>query len=193
MPFEEVAAIFEREWTSAGFEDNYQEQEYKKEGLEQLRAFHASTIQAPPDVVAQEKYFELPMDDNVVITGRMDQVNRLGPRAEEIVDYKTGKPKLEAQARKSLQLSLYALAAREVLELNPARLVFYNLQTNEPVVTTRDAQQLSEVRETVREVAAEIRAGQFPARPGFQCKSCEFQPLCPAYEQRVSMRAAEQQ
>jgi DNA helicase-2/ATP-dependent DNA helicase PcrA len=192
MPFDEVEAIFHREWTSAGFEDHYQEQEYKREGLEELRAFHATCIQAPPQVIAQEKYFELPMDANVVITGRIDQVNRVAPHEEEIVDYKTGRPKLEAQARKNLQLSLYALAAREVLELNPVRLVFYNLQTNEPVATTRDEKQLDQAREIVQEVAADIRAGQFPAKPGYLCRSCDFQPLCPAHEQLVSIRPAGQ-
>ncbi len=191
IPFEEVEAIFQREWTSAGFEDTYQEQEYKKDGLEQLRSFYATTVASLPRVIVQEKYFELPMDGNVVITGRMDQVNRVGPREEEIVDYKTGKPKLESQAKKDLQLSIYALAAREVLDYNPVRLVFYNLQTNEAVVTTRDEQQLNVAIETVQDVAADIRAGRFPARPGFACKSCEFQPLCPAHEQLVTIRPAE--
>jgi DNA helicase-2/ATP-dependent DNA helicase PcrA len=187
VPFEEVEAIFQREWTSAGFEDAYQEQEYKKDGLEQLRAFHATCVAAPPEVLAQEKFFELPLDDNVVITGRMDQINRIGPGEEEIVDYKTGKPKLEPQANKSLQLSLYALAAREVLDLNPVRLVFYNLQTNSAAVTTREDKQLNQAKEIAQEAAADIRAGQFPVRPGFLCKSCEFQPICPAHEQLVSI------
>ncbi len=53
------------------------------------------------------------------------------PGEVEIVDYKTGKPKTDAQARNDLQLGIYALAAREDLELDPARLVYYNLQTNE--------------------------------------------------------------
>jgi DNA helicase-2/ATP-dependent DNA helicase PcrA len=187
MPFEEVEAIFLREWTSAGFEDTYQEVEYKKDGLEQLRAFHSSVVESPPDVLAQEKYFELPMENNVVVTGRIDQVNRLGAKEQEIVDYKTGKPKLEPQAKKSLQLSLYALAAREMLDYNPVRLVFYNLQTNAPVVTTREEKQLAEAQETVQEVAADIRTGQFAPKPGFLCKSCEFRPLCPAHEQIVSI------
>ncbi|MBI3668196.1 MAG: PD-(D/E)XK nuclease family protein, partial [Acidobacteria bacterium] len=190
IPFEEVEAIFVREWSSAGFEDAYQEEEYKKDGLEQLRAFHATTLAAPPSVVAQEKYFELPLEGDVVITGRIDQVNRLGPRQDEIVDYKTGKPKIEANAKKDLQLSLYALAAREVLDYHPARLVFYNLQTNEAVVTTREEKQLNAARETVQEVATDIRAGQFPARPGFLCKFCDFRPLCPAHEQFVSIPPA---
>ena len=69
LPCEEVERKFELEWTSAGFEDEYQEQEYKKDGLLQLRAFYASTIAAPPDVIAQEKAFELPMDNNVILKG----------------------------------------------------------------------------------------------------------------------------
>jgi len=190
MPFDEVEAIFQREWSSAGFEDSYQEAEYKKDGLDQLRAFHAATTAAPPTVLAQEKAFELAMDANVVVTGRMDQVNRLAPGQEEIVDYKTGKPKAEAQAKKDLQLSLYALAAREALDLNPGRLTFYNLATNEAVTTTRDEKQLRAAQETVQEVAADIRAGQFAPKPGFLCKSCEFQPLCPAHEQLVTIQPA---
>ena len=61
LPFEEVQKKFELEWTSAGFEDEYQEQEYKKDGLLQLRAFHATTLASPPSVIAQEKAFALPL------------------------------------------------------------------------------------------------------------------------------------
>jgi len=187
-PFEEVEAIFRREWSSAGFEDRYQEECYQRDGIEQLRAFHASCVAAPPDILAQEKAFALELEHNVQVTGRMDQINRIHGAAPggdvEIVDYKTGKPKTEAQARKDLQLGIYALAAREGLELNPARLVYYNLQTNERVVAAREEKQLGEVRGTIQEVAADIRAREFPARPGFYCKSCDYRSLCPAQEAR---------
>ncbi|MCL4524789.1 MAG: PD-(D/E)XK nuclease family protein, partial [Acidobacteria bacterium] len=173
-----------REWRSAGYEDDYQEKEYQREGLEQLRAFHASALPRPEDVLGQEKTFELPMDGNVVITGRMDQVNRLGPREAEIVDYKTGRPKDEKAARASLQLSIYALAARDVLELQPLRLTFYNLMTNVPVCATRDAKQLKKAEDKVKEVAANIRAGEFEANPGFACRHCEYRPVCPAHENK---------
>jgi DNA helicase-2/ATP-dependent DNA helicase PcrA len=189
VPLEEVERIFAREWRSAGFEDSYQEEEYRREGLAQLRAFHATAISDPPQVLAQEKFFELPLEQNIVVTGRVDQINRLDG-GEEIVDYKTGRPKPLAQAKKSLQLSLYALAAREVMELNPVRLVFYNLQSNEAVSTTRDEKQLKEAKDRVFEVAGQIRAADFPARPGFACKSCEYEPLCPAHEQRVAIQPA---
>jgi len=101
------------------------------------------------------------------------------------VDYKTGRPKPDAAARKDLQLSLYALAAREILELNPVRLVFHYLQTNEARITERDAKQLVEAQATVQEIAADIRAGEFAARPGYACRSCAFKPICPAHEEPV--------
>jgi DNA helicase-2/ATP-dependent DNA helicase PcrA len=71
LPFEEVARIFETEWSSAGFEDDYQEKGYKQDGLEQLRAFHASMLETPPQVLEQEKSFELPLENNVTIIGRI--------------------------------------------------------------------------------------------------------------------------
>jgi len=183
LPFEEVEKKFELEWTSAGFEDDYQEQEYKKDGLAQLRAFHTTTLASPPDVIAQEKPFELPMENNIILTGRMDQVNRLAPGEEEIVDYKTGRPRNEDKAKKDLQLSVYALAAHEMFDWNPLRLTFYNLQTNETASASRDDKKLNKVRAEIQEAAADIRAGNFPAKPGYFCKFCDYESICPAREQ----------
>jgi DNA helicase-2/ATP-dependent DNA helicase PcrA len=183
LPFEEVARIFETEWSSAGFEDDYQEKGYKQDGLEQLRAFHASMLETPPQVLEQEKSFELPLENNVTIIGRMDQVNSLGRKDVEIIDYKTGKPKKDSDAKKDLQLSLYALAAKEIFELNPVRLVFHYLQNNQIQVTTRDTKQLDEAQKIVLEAAADIRAGEFPPNPGFVCRSCAYKPICPAHEE----------
>ena len=186
LPFEEVQRIYETEWSSAGYEDEYQEAEYKKDGLEQLKAFHASVLAGPPNILEQEKGFELPLENDVILAGRMDQVNGLGRSDVEIVDYKTGKPKKEADARKDLQLSIYALAAREIFEWNPVRLVFYYLQDNSTVVTTRDAKQVGEAERIVQETAADIRARHFPAKPGFACRSCAYSLICPAHEESLS-------
>jgi CRISPR/Cas system-associated exonuclease Cas4 (RecB family) len=190
LPFEEVERKFELEWTSAGFEDDYQEQEYKKDGLAQLRAFHASTLASPPHVLAQEKAFSLPMENDVVLTGRIDQVNRVAPGEEEIVDYKTGRPRDAEKARKDVQLSAYALAAREVFDWNPSKLTFYYLQTNQGVSTTRDDKQLKKLRSKIQESAADIRAGEFPAKPGFACRFCDYESICPAREQGAAASAS---
>ncbi len=187
LTWDDVARIYETEWKSAGYEDDYQEQGYKKDGLEQLRVFHSSILENPPQVLEQEKRFELPVENDVILTGRIDQINSLGDKKDvEIVDYKTGKPKKNADAKKDIQLSIYSLAASEILELNPIRLVFHYLQNNERQETTRDSKQLDEAQKTVQAVASEIRAGSFPPNPGYQCRSCAYQSICPAHEENLS-------
>jgi DNA helicase-2/ATP-dependent DNA helicase PcrA len=186
LPFEEVQRLFETEWSTAGFEDDYQEGEYKKDGLEQLRALHQSVFDQTPEIFELEKTFALPVENNVVLKGRIDQINFLGRGEVEIVDYKTGKAKKETEARRDLQLSIYAIAAKEIFELNPARLVFHYLQDNSRQETTRSAKQLDEAQKIVQETAADIRARSFPAKEGFICRSCAYRTICPAHEERLS-------
>jgi len=186
ITFDDLARLYEMEWRSVGFEDTYQEEGYKKDGIEQLRAFYDSVIASPSRILEQEKPFEIPMEDDVLITGRMDQVNSLGGSDVEIVDYKTGKPRKDADAKEDLQLSLYALAAKEIFEWNPVRLMFHYLQNNQVQVTTRDAKQLDEAQKIVLEAAVGIRAGEFSANPSFVCRSCAYKPICPAHEESLS-------
>jgi DNA helicase-2/ATP-dependent DNA helicase PcrA len=187
----EVYTIYEREWSAAGFIDEYHEEEYRKAGREQLEAFHGTYCGAPADVLHQEKTFELPLEHDVIVTGRMDQVNRIAGNQVEIIDYKTGRPKDAKAAANDLQLGVYALAAEQVLDLDPLRLVFYNLMTNEGVAATRDAKALKETREKIADVADRIRARDFSAQPGFGCGFCDYKPLCPAHEQLISIRPSQ--
>jgi RecB family exonuclease len=188
LPFDEVQRIFETEWSTVGFEDEYQEGEYKKDGLEQLRGFHQAALDQPLLVLELEKTFELPVENNVILKGRIDQINSLGRNDVEIVDYKTGKAKKDSDARKDLQLSIYAIATKEILEWNPVRMVFHYLQNNQRQETTRDAKQLDDAVRVVQETAADIRAGEFSAKPGFICRNCAYKPICPAHEEPLSAR-----
>src|SRR5258708_19022625 len=61
-----------------------------------------------------------------------------------------------------LQLSIYAIAAKEILELNPARLVFHYLQDNSRQETTRSPKQLDEARSEERRVGKECRSRWSP-------------------------------
>jgi putative RecB family exonuclease len=85
---------------------------------------------------------------------------------------------------------VYALAAQDVLDLTPGRLVFYNLATNEAVGTTRDKKTLAAVKQKIAEIADQIRAGEFSPKPGFSCGYCDFKPLCPAHEQLINIQPA---
>src|SRR6267154_275552 len=196
LPFDDVQRIFEAEWSAVGFEDKYQEEEYKKDGLEQLRAFHQAVPEQPLLVLELEKNFELPVENNVILKGRIDQVNSLGrvdrsavikTNDVEIVDYKTGKAKKDSDAQKDLQLSIYAIAAKEIFEWNPVRMVFHYLQDNQRQETSRDQRQLDEALRVVQETAADIRAGEFVAKPGYVCRNCAYKPICPAHEEALSL------
>ena len=121
------------------------------------------------------------------LRGRVDRIDRSGPDGVAIVDYKTGKPQSQEDADESLQLSLYALAAKQVWGHNVSQLIFYNLENNIAVATTRNDAQLEEAKIRVQKVAENIAAGQFSAKPGYQCVFCPYRNLCPATEKVVSI------
>ena len=184
---EAVAQFFLGAWKDAGFEDEYQEQAYKKAGLEQLRAFVERQKESgvPPEKIRTEEFFRLDLG-GVVLEGRIDQIQPLGVgdgQAVELIDYKTGRPRSQKDADKSLQLSIYALAARDQLKVKPVRLTFYNLTNNQPVSTARTAGDLDKALKEIREVAEEIRRLVFHPTPGFTCRFCDFVPVCPAHEE----------
>jgi CRISPR/Cas system-associated exonuclease Cas4 (RecB family) len=187
---ERVEEFYLSAWRSAGFEDAYQEETYRKTGLEQLREFvlRHQSIEVPADQIRTEEHFLLDLNE-CVLEGRIDQINPIVTRgtevesAVELIDYKTGRPKSQKDADKSLQLSIYALAARDALKLRPVKLTFYNLTNNDPVSTARTPGDLKEAAQKIREVAGEIRGSAFAPKPGFACKWCDYVPVCPAHEE----------
>ena len=183
----ELLEIFRADLASTGIADRYQYDLYLRQGMEQLAQFLELARQAPPPEVLQtEKRFEVQVGA-AKLTGRVDRIDRSGPDTVDIVDYKTGKPRLQDDADKSLQLSLYALAAREVWGQRAAHLIFYNLENNTSVSTTRSDAALEEAKRRVEQVADAIAHGKFPAKPGYQCTLCPYRNLCPETEKVVAV------
>jgi len=121
------------------------------------------------------------------VIGRVDRTDRLPDGSIGIIDYKTGSPRDQEDADKSLQLSIYALATEQELKQLPSRLAFYNLETNSPSETQRTPEQLTEVKHKITEVAASIAAGRFDPKPGLHCNSCGFREVCPVQEEPLWM------
>jgi DNA helicase-2/ATP-dependent DNA helicase PcrA len=187
VAFDDLSQFYLGSWKNVGFEDSYQEETYRKSGLSQLREFNDRHNAMPiaAESVRLEVHFELEMQD-VVLEGRIDQINPVKPREPgvvQLVDYKTGRPRTQKDADKSLQLSVYALAARDRMGLEPQGLVFYNLTNNQPVASVRTQKELDAVQQKILAVAEEIRRMVFPPAPGFACRYCEFAPVCPAHEE----------
>jgi DNA helicase-2/ATP-dependent DNA helicase PcrA len=190
LPLDELQHIYQQQWRERGwpFGDDYQQQEYRASGWQQLQVFHQQVQQQPVTVLELEKAFRWPWED-VLLTGRIDQINRLQGRAVEIVEYKAGEPRPQKKVEKSLQLALYALATQHHLGLHPQRLTLYNFTVNEGVTFSPDENNGKRILETVRDVAARVRADDFPARPGYHCRYCDYQRICPALEQSFTLAA----
>ena len=212
--FEDVEKFFVSAWKDTGFQDGYHAEQYKQEGLDELREFvERFNVQPVPSHLVSEQSFSLDVH-GVKVQGRIDQVQTaassaappqrpprrpglLGdgnpaPGAEaslprglevELIDYKTGRPKSQQDADKSLQLSVYALAAERALGLRPLRLTFYNLSNNQAVSTVRTDKDLGDVVREIGQVAEAIRREEFEPTPGYACRRCEFTAICPTQEE----------
>jgi DNA helicase-2/ATP-dependent DNA helicase PcrA len=182
---EQLLEAFRQDLADAGIADRYQYELYLRQGREQLSQFFDSARSAPlPQVLQTEQKFDVHVA-GTKLTGRIDRIDRLSPDGVAIVDYKTGKPRSQEDADKSLQLSLYALAAKEAWGLRAGCLIFHNLENNSTVATTRDSADLTAATDRVRAAAEGITEGKFPAKSGYHCVLCPYRNLCPATEKVI--------
>jgi hypothetical protein len=148
----------------AGIADRYQYELYLRQGIEQLRQFFECARNAPAEVVDTECRFELQVA-SAKVAGRVDRVDRTGIGTVAIVDYKTGKPRSQEDADESLQLSLYALAAREVWGKQADRLIFYNLENNTPILRRATMLNWRKQNSAYRRRLMELRWGSLRPSP----------------------------
>lgn len=182
---EQLLENFREDLATAGIADRYQYDLYLRQGKEQLTQFlEWARAGAQPEVLETEQRFEV-MVEGTRVSGRVDRVDRVGSDGVAIVDYKTGKPKTQKDADESLQLSLYALAAKRAWGMRADRLIFHNLEDNTAVVTTRDEGDLEAAKIKVCKTAEDIAAGKFAAKPGYHCSFCPYRNLCPATEKAI--------
>jgi len=188
MSDDELLEFFRIDLRAARIQDPYQHDLYETQGIAQLKAFLEASRKQVPQVLHTEEFFEVKLGTARVI-GRIDRVDKLSDGQIAITDYKTGKPQSQEDADESLQLSIYALAARTKWGYRTEYLMFCNLDDNSSVVTRRNETQLEEATLKVEEVAAQIAAGNFEPKRGFHCGFCAYRNLCPATEKRLCSMA----
>jgi DNA helicase-2/ATP-dependent DNA helicase PcrA len=181
----ELIELFCEDLAGTNIQDEYQRDLYMKQGLAQLREFLESTHSRPtPEVLHTEEWFDVQMGSTKV-AGRIDRMDRAADGTVTIVDYKTGKARPQEDADESLQLSIYAIAAREKWGYHVGEVVFHNLEGNVEVVSKRTDFQLEQARERVYGAAQHIAEGNFSPKLGFHCTFCAFRALCPAREKQL--------
>jgi len=185
---EEVIELFRQDLAAAKIPEAYQHELYEKQGIAQLRDFLAAARSAPAaEILQTEDSFDIQIGETVV-SGRIDRIDRMADGSVMVVDYKTGRARDQEDADESLQLSLYAIAAKEKWGYEVSGLAFHNLEGNVAVTTRRSAEELTETRRRVQKAADSIAAGAFDAKTGIHCNFCGYRSVCPEREKRISPR-----
>ena len=174
--------LFNKHWTPFGYESKMTEANYRKAGESSLRTFyklHKDMLHKPP--LYLEKQVDLRVGD-FVLDVRIDRIDSIKDNEVEIIDYKTGKPKNDDFARESLQLSIYAMATKEVLKLEPARVSFYYVNPNKKVTTTRSKEDFEKTKSQIVATGCSILDEKFDPNPGWICKWCDYASICPVWD-----------
>jgi putative RecB family exonuclease len=126
---------------------------------------------------------------SIRFVGYIDRVDRAPDATTVIVDYKTGRPRSQADVDADAQLTAYAFgcalgglrdpATGEVLP--PAsRLGLYFAETGELTWTTRNGERLVAFEAGLVETVGRIHARAFAPRPApWRCRWCEYRRECP--------------
>ena len=87
------------------------------------------------------------------LRGRVDRVDRLADGGYELIDYKTGRPRSAAALREDVQLSLYAVGAREAWQLDATQQAYLYVLDDEKVRVPSSEIDAGWIADTVDEVA----------------------------------------
>jgi RecB family exonuclease len=128
-----------------------------------------------------EQSFRLKLDTATLI-GKIDRIDTRSDNSLEIIDYKTGEQKKRDQKKvdKDNQLTIYALAAKEVLKLPIQTMSLYYIEGGEKLTTTRTNEELNKAKTKLEGQIHTMQSSNFPAKPDpVKCGFCEYQSLCP--------------
>jgi RecB family exonuclease len=178
---EELWTFLDDEWNPEGYRDPAEERTYRDHARQVLGDYHRENADAFRIPAALEYRFRVEVE-GVTLSGTIDRLDRIPGGGYEVIDYKTNRrlPPRKIVER-DLQLSVYALAAREVWGIEPERLTLYYLLPGQRVTVSRSAEDVDALRRRVAVVAQRIEAGMFEPKENPLCRWCDFQPRCPLY------------
>ena len=178
----DLMELFEAAWRRNGFGDSDDERQFRERAVAALERYEQTERASNAEPVWFERSFSFRMGPHL-LRGRVDRVDRHPDGSYELIDYKTGKAKSEADLREDVQLSLYQMGARESWRLETSAQSYMYVLTGEKVPVEHSEEELSRVRDTVGEIAEGIQAQDFEPRPSREiCSFCDYRIICPAAE-----------
>ncbi len=173
--------LLEAGWRRGGFGDGEQERQLHEKARAALTRYHQQLEGESVEPVWFERSFAFRLGPHH-LRGRVDRVDKLPGGGYELIDYKTGRPKSAADLRQDIQLSLYALGARQAWDLEATSQAYYYVLDNQKVQVPpeSDAQWINDV---VLEVGEGILGQEFEPTPSRSvCSMCDYRIVCPAAE-----------
>lgn len=181
-PLAELLGLLDAAWRRSGFGDSEEERQLRGKAAAALARYHERAGSEESQPVWFERQFTFRLGPNL-LRGRVDRVDRLPSGEYELIDYKTGRPKTAAQLTDDVQLSLYAIGAREAWSLEASRGAYYYLLDDEKVAVPGDEERAEWIRAVATDVASGIKAQEFEPTPSIQaCSMCDYRLVCPAAE-----------
>ena len=178
----ELLGLLEAGWRRGGFGDSEEERQFRAKATQALVKYHDRFREDDGEPVWFEKAFAFRLGPHL-LRGRVDRVDRLPDGGYELIDYKTGRPKTPAQLREDVQLSLYAVGARESWQLDAASQAYYYVLDDEKVPVDRSDDDRDWITDTVFTVADGILGQGFEPTPSWAaCSMCDYRIACPAAE-----------
>lgn len=183
-------ALLDRAWTADGFSGAAQADRWRVRAGDMVERYVA-TLDPYDEPVGVERTVST-RSPVLAVSGRVDRIDQRGDELV-VVDYKTGRSVLTTDdARGSLALALYALAAARTLHRPCTRVELHHLPTGRVVgfdhTEASLARHLSRAEALGEEAVAAAEAllaggdpdALFPARPGRMCAWCDLSRSCPA-------------
>ena len=189
--------LLERGWITEGFADEQQSARQRSRAREMVESYVAGLD--PADEPLGVERTVAARTDRIAVSGRIDRLDErpAGEAGTElvVVDYKTGRHLLTTDdARSSLALAIYAVAAARSLRRNCHRVELHHLPSGKLIAWEHTDATLARQMRRAEEIAAECaeadeqaRSGLpparyddvFPPRPSPACGWCDYVRHCP--------------
>ena len=174
--------LFESGWRRTGFGSSDDELQFRDRAREALRLYWENEREAEGEPVWLERKFDFKIGEHHV-RGRVDRVDRLPDGDYELIDYKTGERRTEAELESDLQLALYRIAAREAWDVEASTGSYYYVLDGDKVAAPTKPDDAERVERTVLQVGEGILGQDFEPRPSPNvCSWCDYRLICPAAE-----------
>jgi RecB family exonuclease len=185
--------LVDRGWINEGFADETQSVRYRERATGMVEGYVARLD--PADEPLGIERTVATRTDTIALSGRIDRLDAGPDEQLVVVDYKTGRHLLTVDdARGSMALALYALAASRALRRPCYRVELHHLPSGQVLAWSHSdaslARHLARAENIARECAAAdelMRDGLpverydevFPPRPGTSCGWCDYLRHCP--------------